>query len=106
MKVIIENDHIDDYAAEGEEFFRNILQMDYDDVLVTDLSQLSDFEFRGFPEGTFDFTKPLKALSKQWDQAILARIKDVYGVELPRTNYTLIVLFEMLRARNARKTLH
>lgn len=106
MDMVIEQDLIDQYVADGVDFFSRVLQMDYHRVLTTDLSTLSDFSFNGMPKGALDPTEPLKTLYAKWDAFIKDAVKREYGLELPHTRLTLIDLFERLRELKRPPTVH
>ena len=101
----IDQDLIDGYAAEAQDFFEKIFGMDAEQVLLTDESSMSDFSFRGVPMPCLDEDYTLRQLNAIWDERILAKVEQTYGLELTRTTDTLIVVFEQLRQLAKPRTL-
>lgn len=101
-----EQDKINDYNEEAEDFFEKILDMKYEDCLVTDESSLSDFSSCGLPENMGKEATSLKELYSVWRGWVKEKIKDVYGISVEETNINLITLFEKIRNRKNLPTLH
>lgn len=106
-KIIIEQDTVDFYVREAQDFFTKILDTNYDEVLITDLSCLSDFNGRGFGEDSAEKDEFYKLINSEesssysdildfWDNFIINKIKNTYGVEISSTNIKLIDIFSQL----------
>ena len=107
MQLTVEQDAIDQFGEIAREFFQQILEMDADDPLLTDLSSLSDFRFGGpTPEGLLDLNSSLKELNRVWDEWVLQRVQDYYGFA-PQTTYeTLVQFFARVESSRLPVTLH
>ena len=83
-------------------FFKEILDMDYLAMLVTDESALSDFV--GCGEDCGDFPQELNNLSVQrkdryelWSKWVCRKISDRYGIELSDARIYLVDLFRQIK---------
>jgi len=73
---------VEQYEDIAQGFFPRILDMDYDDVLITDESSIYDFD-----SGEEDATK-----------GILRKIEDAYGIDVSDVEDLLLVkIFERIR---------
>ena len=91
------------YEDTARAFFRELLDLSYDDCLVTDETHLSDFSSCGLPE---DFAEPpsgLKALYAAWDKWILAEIKQRYNLDYATTAVPLLTVLHDVEAAKARR---
>ena len=97
---------------EAQDFFERVLDMRAQEVLFGDDTLLSDLSFSGeFPEvGALlqgvGKDSNLQALHQAWDNAVLAKLKVTYGLELHSTRIALPALFEMIRVSKAPARLH
>lgn len=98
--ILIEQDVIDSFCDIAGSFFRDILDMDAERVLLTDLSTLSDFSFSGDYKSDLPDSAALGEMYADWDRWVLSRIKQQYGVCGVKPNTSLLVLFEAIRANN------
>lgn len=98
--VVAEQDVIETYEASLRQFFTDIFGMNYDEVLVTDESQLSDFVFAGeeFPEPDMQ-GKALPDLYNEWDAWVLPRVCTRYNLEPGsfKTSIRLIALMAKIQ---------
>ena len=92
----IEQCQINDFQKTGAEFMLTVLGLDYDQVMVTDLSDLSDFAYSGMPSAELDIKRPMKELTTAWDKWAIARVHAVYGITLKTTVVNLIQLFNQI----------
>lgn len=101
QQVQIVVDNISGYPAITRDFLAKIFQMDAQEVLVTDLSTLSDF----FPRGSF--VVPEDASHKEclvaWDKWLEEAVRTEYGVPDARPNELLTALFDRIIAVDASK---
>ena len=80
---IAPQDGIDQFDALAREFLPAILGHDFDEVMITDESSLSDFS--GFRETREEFDA--------WERKVLQRIEDRYGVRPLDSGIHLVDLF-------------
>lgn len=103
MKIIVaDQDRIDGYAETAREFFRTVLDMNFDECLVTDESRLTDFSSCGLPDEILDIS-PMKSfaqLYEAWDAWILPVIREKYKIDIEKTNIYLVDLFEAIEQRS------
>ena len=97
-------EHIETYDRTAEAFFREMLDMDYRTVVLTDESQLSDFSSCGLPEGIVHEHCSLNELYDAWDTWVLPRIRAHYDIELEKTSILFVDLFQKIEERLARRT--
>lgn len=100
-----EQDLIEQAAPLGREFLKRVLDMDWDDCLVTDESALSDFSLCGIPRDQLPEGPDLKQCYAIWDAWVLQKVKDEFGVELPRTGLLLLTVFDLIEAHR-RQSVH
>ena len=89
-------DHIELYEEVARRFFREVLDMNSDECLITDESYLSDFSSCGMPDELADKTSCLKELYGVWDVWVLGELKSRFGLEYASTAMPLLVLFRNL----------
>lgn len=87
---------INDFQKTGAQFMHDVLGMDYECVMVTDLSDLSDYAYSGMPAGALDTSRPLKELTAAWDKWAIARVQELYGITLTTTVVNLVWLFNQI----------
>lgn len=106
---IEEQDVIETFGPIAKEFFFKVLEMDMSAMLLTDSSSLSDFSFSGpaeFHAGRSD-SASLKDAYSYWDAKVIAKVKEVFGLEIATTRLPLIELFSKLEILKAtQETLH
>lgn len=73
-------------------FFERVLDLNFDECLVTDESRLSDFSGCGLPDSIEADT--LNALYDAWDEWIIGVVNEAYGLKLNTTSILLVDLFE------------
>lgn len=122
-KIIIGKDKIDNYQDIARVFFKNMFDMNLDKVLITDISDLSDFSGSGMSPEQYDqaegrvnldglpknkhLQEVFNEIGKYWDKLVFEKIKDQYGIELKSTVIKLIDLFETIsRNQYKPKVLH
>ncbi len=101
--VLADQARIESYEDTAREFFRSVLDMDYDECVVTDESRLSDFSSCGLPDGLGDDAKGLKELYAVWDVWVVPVICERYGLATNEVSPTTLLfdLFEKIeRQRN------
>lgn len=87
---------INDFQQTGSQFMHDVLGLDYERVMVTDMSDLSDFAYSGMPAGSLDTSRPHKELVATWDKWAIARVQELYGITLTTTVVNLIGLFNQI----------
>ena len=122
-KIIIEKDKIDDYEDIARIFFKNMFGMNIDEVLITDLSDLSDFSGSGMSRSQYEqaegnvnlegiskkqhLQKVFNEIGKYWDKLVLEKLKEQYGIEIKSTVIKLVDLFEKISEKEHKiKVLH
>lgn len=93
---VAEDDVIEQYNHIAQDFFKNILDMNYEDCLVTDESSLSDFSSCGMPYDNKKYDN-LGELYDAWEVFILEKINNHYNIELDNIHILLIHLFDMIK---------
>lgn len=96
-------DHVELYEDTARVFFRDVLDMDFDECLVTDESRLSDFSSCGMPDELADKTTSLKELYAAWDVWALAELRSRYGLDYPSTAMPLVALFRDIEQHLVRR---
>lgn len=96
-------DDIELYEETARRFFREVLDMDSSECLITDESYLSDFSSCGMPDELADKTSSLKELYTAWDAWVLGELKSRYGLEYASTAMSLLVLFRDLEQHWCRR---
>ena len=89
-------DGIDQFESLAREFLPAILRQDFDEVMITDESSVSDFCGRLETREEFD----------AWERKVLQRIEDRYGVRPTDSRIHLVDLFrdiELHRRANIRQ---
>lgn len=76
QNLIIQQETIDSFEATAKAFLKQVLNLDADQVLLTDESQLSDFTFSG--EFSADMNLPRRELYRAWDSWVLAKVQQQY----------------------------
>jgi len=103
--VVATQDRIELYEATARDFFGRVLDMNYDECLVTDLSALSDFSSCGLPDDHPE-TETLEQLYAAWDVWVTAKVREVYGIHLETTAILFVDLFEQIEQMRASVRLH
>lgn len=97
-RILIENAKEYEHLVRLEkslEFFKNIFGKTFRPVYISNLSELSDFRFAGDLVHSDDFHNIGYAqLCRQWDNAILAKIEEIYKVKADSTQILLKDLLE------------
>lgn len=98
MNITMERFHIDDYEVIASAFMRDVLNIDFGSIFVSDDADLKDFCFSGaMPEGYLDPKKyTLNELYSRWDEWVIQRVKAVYGITLESTKVSLLRLFQQI----------
>lgn len=102
MKIVIaDQDRIGFYDETAREFFRTILDLLFDECLVTDESMLSDFSSCGLPDEILDInaSKSLNEIYDAWDAWILPVIREKYKIDIEKTSIYLVDLFIAIEQR-------
>lgn len=100
MKVeIAPQDRIEDFEPTAGEFFREVLDTDYAECLVTDESRLSDFASCGLPDDLADATNCLGELYAAWDAWVVPVICRRYGLADFSPTILLVDLFAQIEQR-------
>jgi hypothetical protein len=88
---ICEQFQIEEYEAIAADFVQHILGLTPENCCLTDESDLDDFSL---------MSSTLDAEELSWDETIIKRIAERYGVELTTTRINFLALFAMIeRAR-------
>ena len=93
---VADDDIIEEYHEIACDFFETILNMDYEECLVTDESSLSDFSSCGLPDNDKEYNS-LEELYNDWKVFILSKINNTYNIELDNPHILLIHLFEIIK---------
>jgi hypothetical protein len=103
--VVADQERIDAYADTAREFFRNVLDIEFDECLVTDESRLSDFSSCGLPDQLGDEAQGLKELYAAWDEWVTPVICERYGLAVTEVSPTLLLveLFEKIEQQQTRQ---
>ena len=103
--VLADQDRIESYDGTAREFFRAVLDMDYDECMVTDESRLSDFSSCGLPDGLGDEAKGLEELYAVWDAWVVPVICERYGLEAADVSPTILLveLFEKIEQQRLKR---
>lgn len=99
--ITVTQEQIHEFHRTQVQFMSDVL--DLDGVIVTDLSELSDFTYSGMPAGALDTSLPLRDLVAKWDAWAIARVQELYGITLKTTAVNLIWLFNQIEV--SRKSL-
>lgn len=102
---VCEQDLIEQAAPLGREFFTRVLDMDWDECLLTDESALSDFALCGMPAEELPEGKSLAELYALWDTWVLAKIQQEFGVAPARAGIRLVSLLGLIEAHR-RQVMH
>lgn len=93
----IDQCQIDAFQSISVAFLQVVLALDSDKVMLTDLSDLSDFCYSGdMPAGLMDKTLPARDLVAAWDKWVIARVLTFYGITLTTTVVNLVWLFNQI----------
>lgn len=103
--LIADQDIIDSMLSIARPFVEKIFGMDFDACLLTDDSMLSDFFPAGIGDDPSHAEMTMEMLVKKWDQTMIDKIHDEFGVTLSKTTLRLIAIFPMIEAR-AKQTCH
>lgn len=110
--LVITQDLCSNVGPIGCAFFEQVLGHALSSVFITDESSLSDFSFSGdggpvLAQMLKDPGTSLQAYYRAWDQWVLAKIEEDYGLKLPSTRVLLVTLFAQLEAQaESNKYLH
>lgn len=97
-------DEIELYEVTARRFLRDVLDMDFDECLITDESYLSDFSSCGMPDELADQVKGgLKELYAAWDIWVLGELRSRFGLDYQTTAMPLVALFRDLEQFWARQ---
>jgi hypothetical protein len=87
----LEQDQILQFESIAEKYLLDILGIQV--VMLSDLSDLSDFTFSGnMPEDLLTEDMSLEELYTTWDEWVIGKTYDEYGITLLDTNISLIAL--------------
>jgi hypothetical protein len=101
---IAPTDTVDLYERTAREFLREILGLSYDECLITDESNLSDFSACGLPEELSGNAGSLQELYQRWDKWVVPRVCERYGIASFATNIRMTALWARIEA--ARHSTH
>jgi phage/plasmid-associated DNA primase len=101
--VLAPQDHIELYEDTAREFFRDVLDLNYDECLVTDETHLSDFSSCGLPDDVPETEGGLKGLYAAWDKWVLAELKQRYDLDYATTAVPLLTVLHDVEAAKARR---
>ena len=100
---LAEQERMDAYKAMAREFFRDVLDLNFDECLVTDESRLSDFFSCGLPDNLADTTHSLFDLYAAWDAWIVPFVSERFQIVEVSPADLLVELFEKIEARRAQQ---
>lgn len=89
-------DQVELYEETSRRFFREMLDMDAGECLITDASYLSDFSSCGMPDEVADKTATRAELCSAWDVWVLGQLRSRYGLTYETTAVPLHTLFRDL----------
>lgn len=95
--IMCDGTEIQNHEDTAADFFTRILDLDFDSVLVSDESQLSDFSTCGLPDEIEADTLP--AIYNAWDEWVIKEIKIEYGIKIESTSIKLNELFSLIEDR-------
>jgi hypothetical protein len=104
--ISIEQGFIETFGDIAGPFFKDILGMDSEKVLLTDLSSLSDFSLSGEYKSNLLASASLNSLYLEWDHWVLNRIEQHYGLTGLKPNTSLLMLFQEIREKRKLVLLH
>lgn len=98
-----EQDQIAEFDSIAADFLRNVFHLEPASCCLSDDSELDDFAHMALPQELIQQTMPLNDGDVTWDDWVIARIRDCYGVELSTTRIYLVNLFNQIeQTRNQR----
>lgn len=99
IKVIFEEDKISLREDEAKDFIKKIFNIE--NALITDLTELADFNYSGLYPAQYEVLKSLEIteMAKYWDKIILERIKEVYGLELKSVCIDLLQVLDLIKEK-------
>lgn len=100
------SDEIEAFEKTGAQFLQDILEMSWSEVFITDLSDLSDFAFRGMPEDGGNSAESLHDLHCVWDEWVISAIQARYRIRLTSTNIRLVDIFRQIEIAASLATIH
>jgi hypothetical protein len=93
----IDQCQIDAFQSISVAFLQVVLALDRDKVMLTDLSDLSDFCYSGdLPAGLLDTGRAPRELVATWDKWVITRVQEHYGITLTTTMVNLVWLFNQI----------
>lgn len=95
--IMSEQHQITEFDAIAAEFFGAILSLDYSACFVSDESSLSDFFGCGMPDDLPEGEIDVNALYDQWDAWVIAKIAEVYGIQIEATTLSMVDLFNRIQ---------
>lgn len=104
--VLGDQDEIDAFEEVGRAFLREVLDLDWDQCLLTDMSSLSDFSICGLPSDRMPSGDNLDAVYDAWDAWVVPEIAMRYSVSLTTTSISLVYLFRQIEAVRKDQTVH
>ena len=97
-------DGIDQFEETGRKFLADVLEMSWDECLLTDESYLSDFYGSG-PHG-LSTDMAYEDFGNAWHAWVSERVTALYGIELASVHVPLIDVFRQLEARQRGARVH
>lgn len=96
-----EKDQIAEFDKTAAAFMQTMFNLDASMYMLSDESELDELSYVAVPQSFIDATTPLELRPLSWDDWMLTRIRDIYGVELTTTRIYLVDLFNRIeQARN------
>ena len=96
-------ERIDAFKVTAREFFCDVLDLSFEECLVTDESRLSDFSSCGLPDNLADVTDSLFDLYAAWDAWIVPFVSERFQIVEVSPTDLLVELFEKIEARRAQQ---
>ena len=94
-------DEIDAFEPTARKFLADILGMNFDSVLLTDPSSLSDFCPNGVQADTFTPKMSWPQVRKAWALQIIEKVRERYGIADVDVDEPLVALFRRIEAAEA-----
>jgi len=101
--VLAPQDTIELFEATAREFFRDVLDQNFNECLVTDESHLSDWSSCGMSDYLADKTASLEELYAAWDIWMLAELKARFELDYSTTAVPFVQLFRDIEVFKARR---
>lgn len=93
VKIVIEKEEIEGYENQALDFFEEIFNYAYEEMIVTDLSTVSDFVTLLIDEANL---KVVNLDQNSLDNYVINKINSVYNLDLTSTNVKIVDILKRL----------